>query len=251
MQAAEESHQRALAAERAASAALVQAEEELQRLVRAHRPGSPTVDDAVTELADRRDEYDEACEASVRANTSCHNEHDDVIMNDRHLRWADHEERLQAARHPTSAVCLQQGSSAANAPSTRDADGDQVGNQDSPRDEKAAEQWFSDEEMTAEQWLDEEKATEQWISDVENATEQQVRDDDLPSASGSDGDQAETQGSQGDEANAAGDQGMGQATAGDDSSSASDAADDQSIQPAQSPPSSEYTPSDLESSASE
>jgi hypothetical protein len=241
MQAAEESHQRALAAERAASAALVQAEEELQRLVRAHRPGSPTVDDAVTELADPRDEYDEACEASVHADTSCHNEHGDVIMNDRHLRWADHEERLQAARHPTSAVCLQQGSSAANAPSTRDADGDQVGNQDSPRDKKAAEQWFSDEE----------KATEQWISDVENATEQQVRDDDLPSASGSDGDQAETQGSQGDEANAAGDQGMGQATAGDNSSSASDAADDQSIQPAQSPPSSEYTPSDLESSASE
>jgi len=85
MQAAEESHQRALAAEHAAFAALVQAEEELQRLVRAHRPGSPTVDDAVTELADRRDEYDEACEASVRADTSCHNEHGDVIMNDRHL----------------------------------------------------------------------------------------------------------------------------------------------------------------------
>jgi hypothetical protein len=77
---------------------------------------------------------------------------------------------------------------------------------------------------------------------VENAAEQQVRDDDLPSASGSDGDQAETQGSQVDEANAAGDQGMGQATAGDDSSSASDAADDQSIQLAQSPPTSEYTP---------
>jgi hypothetical protein len=187
MQAAEESRQRALAAERAASAALVEAEEELQRLVRDHRPGSPTVDDAVTKLANRQDEYDAACEATFRAETSCHDQHGDDILYDRHLRSDDHKARIKAARCPITAVSLQQGSSAAEAPNVSDAHGDQ----------------------------------------------------------------AETQGSQGDEAKAAGDQGTGQATAGDDSSSASEAAADRSIQQAQSPPTSEYIPSDLESSASE
>jgi hypothetical protein len=72
MQAATAARRQALDAESAASAAHVEAEGALQRLVRTHRPGSPTVDDAVANLANRRSEYDQACEASVRVDTAYH-----------------------------------------------------------------------------------------------------------------------------------------------------------------------------------
>jgi hypothetical protein len=103
-QAAEESRQRARAAEREASAALIEVEETLQRLVRSHRPGSPTVDHAVTELANRLNAYSQAREGSVQADTAYHEQHLQGVLQDRHRRWADHDERIQAARHPTVPV---------------------------------------------------------------------------------------------------------------------------------------------------
>jgi hypothetical protein len=108
MQAATAARRQALDAESAASAAHVEAEGALQRLVRTHRPGSPTVDDAVANLANRRSEYDQACEASVRVDTAYHEQQLEEVLQDRRIRWADHDEQIQAARHPTGAVGLQQ-----------------------------------------------------------------------------------------------------------------------------------------------
>jgi len=104
MKAAKESHQQARAAEREASAALIEAEETLQRLVRSHRPGSSTVDHAVTELANRLNAYTQAREGSVQADTAYHEQHLQEVLQDRHRRWADHDERIQADRHPTVPV---------------------------------------------------------------------------------------------------------------------------------------------------
>jgi hypothetical protein len=100
IQAAEAAQQGAFTAERAASGdALVEAEEALVLLLQHHRPGSPAVDRAVTELADRSDEYQQACAASERADASYHERHRDETLNDRRLRRTDHDERIQAARH--------------------------------------------------------------------------------------------------------------------------------------------------------
>jgi hypothetical protein len=70
MEAVGESQQRAISAENAASTALVEAEAALQALLQRHRPGSPIVDAAVTELANRNDEYANACDASVQADAA-------------------------------------------------------------------------------------------------------------------------------------------------------------------------------------
>jgi hypothetical protein len=107
VQTEEELRQQARVAENAASAAQVEAEEALQRLVQTHRPGSPTVDDAVTELALRRDEYRDACRASERADAAYHEELLHETLRERRRRRTDHNERIQTARRPIGAASLQ------------------------------------------------------------------------------------------------------------------------------------------------
>jgi hypothetical protein len=98
VQTEEELRQQARVAESAASAAQVEAEEALQRLVQTHRPGSPTVDDAVTELALRHDEYRDA---------AYHEELLHETLRERRRRRTDHDERIQTARRPIGAASLQ------------------------------------------------------------------------------------------------------------------------------------------------
>jgi hypothetical protein len=79
--------------------AYVEAQEALQLLLRRHRPGSPTVDAAVTELADRSDEYESACDAADQADPAYSEHLRQDTLRDRRLRRIVHAERILAARH--------------------------------------------------------------------------------------------------------------------------------------------------------
>jgi hypothetical protein len=103
----EELRQQARVTESAASAAQVEAEEALQRLVQTHRPGSLTVDDAVTELALRRDVYREAYRANERADAAYNEELLHETLRERRRCRTDHDERIQPARCPIGAASLQ------------------------------------------------------------------------------------------------------------------------------------------------
>jgi hypothetical protein len=100
MEAVGESQQRAISAENAASTALVEAEADLQALLQRHRPGSPIVDAAVTELANRNDEYANACDASVQADAAVNEQLHQEMLRARHLRRVEHAGRIMAARQP-------------------------------------------------------------------------------------------------------------------------------------------------------
>jgi len=100
MEAADENQQRAVAAENAASAALIDAEATLQQLLRRHRPGSPSVDAAVTEMANQSDEYAAACDATVQAEDAYSEQLRRELLRARHLRRVDHAERILFMRHP-------------------------------------------------------------------------------------------------------------------------------------------------------
>ncbi|KAE8982935.1 hypothetical protein PR003_g15193 [Phytophthora rubi] len=96
MQTEEDTWRQAIQDEEAASAAVVEAERALHRQLQHHRVGSPTVDDAVSELDLRRTEYAVAMRATDQAATVYQRAQGEIIAAERDRRRADHQERVQA-----------------------------------------------------------------------------------------------------------------------------------------------------------
>ncbi|KAE8993435.1 hypothetical protein PF010_g19567 [Phytophthora fragariae] len=96
MQTEEDTWRQAIQDEEAASAAVVEAEKALHRQLQHHRAGSPTVDDAVSELDLRRTEYAVAMRATDQAATVYQRAQGEIIAAERDRRRADHQERVQA-----------------------------------------------------------------------------------------------------------------------------------------------------------
>ncbi|KAE8892893.1 hypothetical protein PF002_g21758 [Phytophthora fragariae] len=96
MQTEEDTWRQAIQDEEDASAAVVEAEKALHRQLQHHRAGSPTVDDAVSELDLRRTEYAVAMRATDQAATVYQRAQGEIIAAERDRRRADHQERVQA-----------------------------------------------------------------------------------------------------------------------------------------------------------
>jgi hypothetical protein len=96
MQQEEATWRQAIEDEQAASAAVVAAERDRQQHMQHHLASSPTVDDAVSEIALRRTEYGRACSTTNAAAAAYHRAEWDDIVAGRDRRRADHAQRVQA-----------------------------------------------------------------------------------------------------------------------------------------------------------
>jgi hypothetical protein len=101
MQREEAAWRQAIEDEEAASAAVVAAERDLQQLLQHHLASSPTVDNAVSELALRRSEYSLTLRTTYEAAALYHRTEWDVILAESHRRREDHEQRVRAVRQQT------------------------------------------------------------------------------------------------------------------------------------------------------
>ncbi|KAE8887220.1 hypothetical protein PF003_g28733 [Phytophthora fragariae] len=134
MQRDEQTWRQAIADEEAASAALVEAERVLHLQLQHHRAGSPTVDDAVSEVDLRRTEYAAAVRATDEAAVLYHRAHGEVIAAERDDRRADHVQRIEAVLQQARAA---QQHAAATSPSVaRRAHSSSSENGSSPRPTK-------------------------------------------------------------------------------------------------------------------
>ncbi|KAE8897105.1 hypothetical protein PF003_g18830 [Phytophthora fragariae] len=134
MQRDEQTWRQAIADEEAASAALVEAERVLHLQLQHHRAGSPTVDDAVSEVDLRRTEYAAAVRATDEAAALYHRAHGEVIAAERDDRRADHVQRIEAVLQQARAA---QQHAAATSPSVaRRAHSSSSENGSSPRPTK-------------------------------------------------------------------------------------------------------------------
>ncbi|KAE8890669.1 hypothetical protein PF003_g25122 [Phytophthora fragariae] len=128
MQRDEQTWRQAIADEEAASAALVQAERVLHLQLQHQRAGSPTVDDAVSEVDLRRTEYAAAVRATDEAAALYHRAHGEVIAAERDDRRADHVQRIEAVLQQARAA---QQHAAATSPSTTGGEEDTARSGDS------------------------------------------------------------------------------------------------------------------------
>ncbi|KAE9300205.1 hypothetical protein PF008_g23060 [Phytophthora fragariae] len=114
MQTEEQTWRLAIEDEEAASGAVVEAERVLHRQLRHHRSGSPTVDDAVSDLDLRRTQY--AAAAAVHATDQAGNVYyrtqGEAIAAERDRRRADHVQRIEAVLQ--QALAEQQHAAATN-----------------------------------------------------------------------------------------------------------------------------------------
>ncbi|KAE8954726.1 hypothetical protein PR001_g32374, partial [Phytophthora rubi] len=134
MQRDEQTWRQAIADEEAASAALVEAERVLHLQLQHHRAGSPTVDDAVSDVDLRRTEYAAAVRATDEAAALYHRAHGEVIAAERDDRRADHVQRIEAVLQQARAA---QQHAAATSPSVaRRAHSSSSENGSSPRPTK-------------------------------------------------------------------------------------------------------------------
>ncbi|KAE8876747.1 hypothetical protein PF003_g39172 [Phytophthora fragariae] len=134
MQRDEQTWRQAIADEEAGSVALVEAERVLHLQLQHHRAGSPTVDDAVSEVDLRRTEYAAAVRATDEAAALYHRAHGEVIAAERDDRRADHVHRIEAVLQQARAA---QQHAAATSPSVaRRAHSSSNENGSSPRPTK-------------------------------------------------------------------------------------------------------------------
>ncbi|KAE8961874.1 hypothetical protein PR001_g29900 [Phytophthora rubi] len=96
MQTEEDTWRQAIQDEEAASVAVVEAERALHRQLQHHRAGSPTVDDAVSDLDLRRTEYAAAVHATDEAADVYYRAQGEAIAAERDRRRADHVQRIEA-----------------------------------------------------------------------------------------------------------------------------------------------------------
>ncbi|KAE8972135.1 hypothetical protein PR001_g26696 [Phytophthora rubi] len=96
MQTEEQTWRLAIEDEEAASGAVVEAEKVLHRQLQHHRAGSPTVDDAVSDLDLRRTEYAAAVHATDEAANVYYRAQGEAIASERDRRRADHVQRIEA-----------------------------------------------------------------------------------------------------------------------------------------------------------
>ncbi|KAE9281347.1 hypothetical protein PR003_g27698 [Phytophthora rubi] len=101
MQTEEQTWRLAIEDEEAASGAVVEAEKVLHRQLQHHRAGSPTVDDAVSDLDLRRTEYAAAVHATDEAANVYYRAQGEAIASERDRRRADHTRSVPTRKTPT------------------------------------------------------------------------------------------------------------------------------------------------------